>query len=322
MFKKSIICLILLFSSTFAQTSNQQTQFLTGNPSVDFFGSSLMDNYSPSMNDKLEVLQWEDMELADEKSPWLAALLSLAVPGTGEVYTESYVKAALFFAVEATSWSIAYSYNKKGNNQTSIYQDYANQHWSAVRYVNWTLDRLNALNPQSPNLKTKDEYSDLIYGDIDQPLPGDCGPPFSCINWRELNAMERDIAMGYSNGFTHGLPYFGEQQYYELIGKYDQFSRGWDDSDPNDPLENQVPIQSTSKRFFEYAKMRADANAQYDVASTWVSVAVINHVLSALDAYWSATQYNSSLHAEVKTKIIPTQLGMIPIPELKVRYEF
>jgi len=281
-----------------------------------------MKNSTLSVKDEPLVLQEEEIVVGEEKSPWLAALLSLAVPGAGEMYSKNYLKAALFFAVEATSWSLAYSYNKKGNDQTSLYQDYANRHWSAVRYVNWTLDHLNALNPQNPNLKTKDEYSDLVYGDIVQPQPDQCLPPFDCINWVELNNMERDIASGYTNGFTHTLPYYGEQQYYELIGKYDQFSRGWDDSDPNDPQENQIPLRSTSKRFYEYAKMRADANAQYDVASTWVSIAVINHVISAIDAYWSATRFNKSLHAEVRTKVIPTQLGLIPVPELKVRYEF
>lgn len=321
MLTKSIVCLLLLVSMTFAQTEQHEAMFFTGNPTVDFFGSSLKSNSSLENNPPL-LFQEEERGLTGEKSPWLAVLFSLAVPGAGEVYTESYVKAALFFAVEATSWSLAYSYNKKGNNQTAAYQDYANQHWSAVRYVNWTIDHLNQLNSNIPN--DQQYYIDRIYsnwgGADDRPTPDECGPPFDCINWPGLNEMERAVANGVTNGYTHTLPYYGEQQYYELIGKYDQFYSGWDDANPTlNPSDYDPPSDS---RFVQYSRMRADANAQYDVASTWVKVALINHILSAIDAYWSATQYNRSLHAEVKTKVIPTQLGMIPVPELRVRYEF
>lgn len=316
--------LIFLTALSLGKAGEKPTLYLTGNPKIDFFSTPnfsttdclLFDTTRP----ELPTLLWTEQE--KEKSPWIAALMSLAVPGAGEFYTENYLKAGLFFAAEVTFWTIVYNYNRKGDHQTQLYKDYANRHWSAVRYTNWVLDHLNHLNPTNPNLRTREEYSDLIYGDNIPPTPQECSPPFHCINWAALNAMERDIANGYTNGFTHTLPSYGEQQYYELIGKYDQFSRGWDDSDPQHQLENEIPIRSTSKRFYEYARMRAKANEFYDVASTWVNVAIVNHVLSAIDAFWSAKQYNKTLHAHMRTRIIPTQLGMIPVPELNVRYDF
>ena len=68
--------------------------------------------------------------------------------------------------------------------------------------------------------------------------------------------------------------------------------------------------------------MRANANHMYDIAGTWVSVAVLNHVVSALDAYWSATRYNSALRAEVKMRLQPTLYGLVPVTEARVRYNF
>ena len=68
--------------------------------------------------------------------------------------------------------------------------------------------------------------------------------------------------------------------------------------------------------------MRAEANHQYDVSSTWLSVVIVNHVLSALDAYWSATSYNKTLHAEAHMNLIPTNYGMVPYTELKLAYKF
>jgi hypothetical protein len=291
---------------------------LTGNRQVDFFGAP-----APSLGLSTEkaALVRDPGEFdgsGDEKSPWIAGLLSLAVPGAGEVYTKNYVKGAIFFAAEATSWIVAYTYDKKGDDQTDTYKAFANEHWSAVRYTDWTLNHLGSLNPTITT--SPDEYRGNIYDNYDVEPP--CDPPFSCINWAALNAMEQDVAAGGGNGYTHQLPYYGEQQYYELIGKYEQFSRGWDDSDPASPLENSVPIRSTSANFFAYAKMRAKANDYYDVASTFVSVAVLNHVLSAADAFWSATRYNAALHADLRMRMQRTLYGYVPLTQATVRYTF
>ncbi len=291
---------------------------LTGNRQVDFFGSA---EPALALKDRPVSLQ-ELSESPDgtEKSPWLAGAMSLAIPGAGEVYTKNYIKGAAFFAVEAASWIIHFSYDKKGDNQTALFKAYADEHYSVDRYANWTLAHLSALNPLIPHSAT--EYHDAIY--VYDPDPSQpCPPPFDCINWAELNAMERDIAAGGSNGYTHSLPYYGEQQYYELIGKYEQFSRGWDDSDPSSPVENNVPIRSTSARMFQYAEMRAQANNYYDVASTFVSVAVINHILSAADAFWSATRYNKALHAELRMKMQRTPYGYYaPVTQANFRFDF
>ena len=290
---------------------------LTGNRQIDFFGVA---EPALTLRERPALIQ-ELSEPSDgsEKSPWIAGALSLVVPGAGEVYTKNYLKGAIFFAAEAASWIVAYSYDKKGDDQTDVFKRFADEHWSADRYTSWTLDHIGALNPTIQTSPA--EYRDRIY--LYEPDPdAPCGPPFDCIDWAELNAMERDIASGGGNGYTHSLPYYAEQQYYELIGKYEQFSRGWDDSDPASAVENNVPIRSTSARFFEYAKMRAQANNHYDVASTFVSVAVINHILSAADAYWSATRYNKALHAELRMKMQRTLYGYVPMTQAKFQYDF
>lgn len=287
---------------------------VTGHPSVDFFAGSLRvqtGRWSPS---DPSPVPGEDQPAEGEKSPWLAGALSIAVPGAGEFYSKSYVKAALFVAAEATSWIIAYTYNKQGDRRTGEFQTFADEHWSAVRYAQWTLDNRDVLNP---NLPPPDTYN---------PVPGgpgaDCHAPFSCVTWTELNRMERDIASGAANGYTHQLPYYGAQQYYELIGKYDQFSRGWDDSDPGAITSADLPLRSNSKLFYQYAELRAQANNKYDVASTFVSVAVVNHIVSALDAFWSATRFNHSLHADLKMRVQPTRYGIAPVTEARIEYRF
>lgn len=320
----------LILAACTVRAGEHPSLHLTGNPRVDFFTSPRqLPEGNLFTSDSIAPTQSYSSD-GEEKSPWIAGALSLALPGAGEVYTKSYVKAAAFAVAEVASWIIAYSYNKKGDRQTDDYHAYADQHWSPVRYANWTLSHLSALRVDSPPYQTEQVYGDEIYNGSytpgDQPLPEDFSPPYSDIHWEGINRMERDVAAAALNGYTHQLPYYGQQQYYELIGKYDQFSRGWDDADPNGPLNphdpNSQEIRSNSSRFYEYADMRAQSNYSYDVASTFVSIAVINHLVSALDAYWSATRFNSALHADVKMRIQPTQFGFVPVTEARLRYEF
>lgn len=318
----ALIAFCILFT-TIANAGGEEKPAvrMTGNAHIDFFGASERP-ISTVSGSRLALMQEGSTE-AKEKSPWLAGVLSLALPGAGELYTENYLKAGIFFVAEATAWIFAYTYNKRGDDQTEAFELYANRHWSAVRYANWSIDHRGVLNPGIPGT----DYESLVYPDgrVDIGDPED-RPPFDAISWSGLNTLEREIGVGGGTGYTHTLPSYAEQQYYELIGKYEQFSRGWDDAnyndppDPNDPGSNR--IRSNSRRFYEYAEMRAEANNQYDIASTFVSVAVLNHIVSAADAFWSATRYNKALHASVGLRMQPTQIGMMPVKELKLRYEF
>ena len=53
-----------------------------------------------------------------------------------------------------------------------------------------------------------------------------------------------------------------------------------------------------SVRFLEYSKMRGKANDFYNIATTGSVLIVVNHLLSALDAAWSASQFNHQLKIE------------------------
>ncbi|HMD14817.1 MAG TPA: hypothetical protein VKI62_09345, partial [Bacteroidota bacterium] len=234
----------LIMSS--AWSGEKPSVYLTGNPTVDFFGAQI----SPNMMTQPHQNALDDLTSVSgggrsKKSPWLAGIMSFAVPGAGEAYSNDYMKSAIFVAAEVASWAIHLSYAKKGDDQELLFKAYANQHYSVVRYVNWTLNHLNSLtNGNTPNNQSASYYSQQIYGPGGPPQnPNAVPPPFSDVSWDALNGMEVDIAnSGVQSGYSHQLPAYNEQQYYELIGKYDQFSRGWDDSgyltDPSDPSDN------------------------------------------------------------------------------------
>jgi hypothetical protein len=209
----------------------------------------------------------------EKKSPFLGGIMSLVVPGAGEIYAGEYLKAGIFIAIEAAMITTAIIYDNKGDDKTAEFENYANQNWSAERYAAWTLNNLQVLNP---SLNVSD------YSVINQD---------GSVNWSELNRLERAIGSGYS----HSLAPFGDQQYYEMIGKYPQFSHGWNDSNPAD-----TDYHILSPNFKSYSTMRGKANDLYNVASTAVIGIYVNHFLSALDAAWSVANYNSEIAMKMR----------------------
>ncbi|HVN48057.1 MAG TPA: DUF5683 domain-containing protein [Bacteroidota bacterium] len=225
---------------------------------------------------------------ANRYSPMRAALYSAVIPGAGQFYTKSYVQSALFVGAEAALWILYFKYENKGDQQTQDFQNYADQNYSVVRYVQWIQKYYPAY------------YAAAIqnYGSI---LNGSTSPnPWDQVNWSALNQCETLIGNNPDNiitGFSHQLPIRPQQQYYELIGKYPQFAGGWDDAAASGIDANAVVAQEVSPHFLYYRNMRGDANSYYNIASTMSYLLVANHVLNMLEAAWNAAHLNSKLHA-------------------------
>ena len=245
-----------------------------------------------------------------KKSALLAGALSLAVPGAGEIYTKSYWRAGGFLLAETGLWVFYAVYTSKGNNQTTLFQNYADSHWSVVRYAQWIQVNLSTLNP------------DITGGFTGYLIPGTENlPPWQQVDWNKLNDIENRIAQRLDNAFTHLLPHRPEQQYYELIGKYPQFASGWDDAIGITPQD--LVVSNVSQRFLDYSHMRGKANDFYNIATTGAALLVVNHVLSALDAAWSAAQFNNRLKLEAHLQ--PTYRSMdfvefVPTARLTVTF--
>lgn len=216
----------------------------------------------------------KSISATNEKSLALGGVLSAIVPGAGEFYAKSYLKAGIFLAIEAGMW-IGYAvYQNKESNQIDYYQSLANKEWDVRKYARWIHDKItggSGVNPDEPDLNTLRS---------------------------QLNAVE-------SVTFSHTLPAYGTQQYYELIGKYQSFVAGWTDADNsvisgtvnyNDP-NSWVNYRTTLQ--LNYGVIRQQANDYYDTSIRFVMGAIVNHILSAADAVWSVSMFNKKM--EVKT---------------------
>jgi hypothetical protein len=280
------MCMLLFFVSCAFAGEGEGARPITGNLRVDLFG---LKELTPAPGVGLELAP---LAMPSRKSPWLAAGLSAVIPGSGQFYTENYWTSALFLAVDVAAWVIAYNYDKKGDRQTDMFQNYANANWSVVKYAEYTQANLvpagTTYNWRKPGTEGMDPFD----------------RPWTQVNWDEINRMERDIG-GY---YSHNLPLYNEQQYYELIGKYPQFNQGWRDANPSTASDYESIKSHLTPMFLWYAGERGVANDHYRNATTWVSIAIVNHLLSAAEAAWSAIRFNRA-QPSVGLRLVPTADG-------------
>jgi TM2 domain-containing membrane protein YozV len=293
-----IVCFAAgLSSAQSTQEDIQQSTFVNNeNPSnIILSGNLQLDNKISfdAVEKEIKVLRY-DPQFKDKKSPWLGAIFSLILPGAGEFYAESYWKAGIFAALEAAVITTAVIYNNKGDDATNAFERFADNvtnttGWSAVRYAEWLNSTYQASIPIDPN---------------------NSKPAWQRVNFDDIHAVEEQ-----HSELSHQLAYYGEQQYYEMIGKYHQFRAGWADYTPELGF-------NVSPLFHEYTGMRATANDYYNTASKAVIGIYINHFLSAIDAYWSTTIYNKELVARVTVENRQYADYIELVPTLKLKLSF
>jgi hypothetical protein len=269
---KGLVASVVLFSAGTASAAG-----LTRTASID----EAFREHSLSMRSfferKLEVRQGEG-ELRDEiyefhaKSPLKAFAMSLAIPGAGQYYTGSKIKAGTFLAADLLLWGGYLMYHGKGSDQEKSYKNYADQHYSSTAFNDW---------------------------------------------WGTLPDSTQ-------NGYSHRLPATRNHEYYENIGKYDQFQPGWDDYAtlgwPPPPLPGETRDYDATPNRITYLNMRKKANDYFSNASTMAMVSIANHLVSAFDAAISAKKYNRGTQQyslRLKSKNIDGKVAPFVVAEIK-----
>lgn len=265
----------------FALALNAQDKITTGDIKLDF----------------LPALE-KSQTIKGEISPLKAGIMSALIPGSGQIYIKSYLKSVLFISAEVISWFIYFNYTKKGDEQTRKFKRFADENWSVVDYAEW-------INRWIERYGTGDAPRVPINPDLNK-------KPWERVNWEKLNEAERYI------GFSHILPFYGEQQYYELIGKYHQYAPGWSDFDRNFLSEDIGSLKPTPKFLF-YSGERGKANNFYTIAVNSAFVIVANHVLSAMDASITAILHNKKFKTETNLKY-DFEVGLVA--KVKVSIDF
>lgn len=226
-----------------------------------------------------------------------AALFSAAIPGAGQIYNSDYWKAALFLVAEGALIYTNIAYNKKGDDKTDYFEAFARKHWSPEQYARYTIRNKASINSELANdTKYTAEYL----------MPG------GKLNWERMNEFEMKLGSWYS----HQLPEKGSQQYYELIGKYQQFISGWDDVDTMN-----YKFEDRKTRTSEYYMTeRGKANDYYNIATKAVLGIMVNHLLSAIEAAYSRHLMNEKIKIDMSVDNYYHNQDLYLIPKLTLKY--
>lgn len=259
----------------------------------------------------LEPLGYASQSKVKKKRSVGAAFgLSALVPGLGQAYNRNWGKAIVAFALEAAIITGAITWNNQGNGLEKDYQQYAHAFWDPAKYANW-------LNDYSSYLQTNFQ-AEIMSPAVTVPQQIDFKNPegWNDMEWTmvldffsQIQSVEREMFhLETLAAFSHTLPDFSEQQYYELVGKYYQFAPGWEDY-PDWRSENGEYTQAidpsmtgpnetrpnVSDRFFNYADDHAHANDVLRRASRVTTLLIATHFISAIEAAVSAKLHNDRI---------------------------
>ncbi len=253
---------------------------------------------------------------ASGRSVPLALLASGALPGAGQAYNRQWIKTAAFLGAEAAVILVYAGRRSAGRDDVDAYQAYAHAHWSPLRYAAWLQDYSDWL-PDRPRAV------------IEAPQGIDFTRPEAWSAdehqrvrtfFSQMRAAEDRLYHPETGAvFSHKLPYHGEQQYYELIGKYFQFAPGWEDYPAWRDAEGQyiaaaIDPERTGAdggkpnvqgRFRAYARDHAAANDLLRQASRLSALIVVNHIASAIDAAVFAKLHNDRVQTRASLERQP-----------------
>ena len=248
---------------------------LAGEPTLEYnlYKHQLIEE-SYAHTDSLQTIE------VQKKSVGRAALYSAVLPGAGQYYNGSIWKTILFAGIEVAAWTAYIVNDSKGQQSDTDMRGYADVHWSEHKYWSWIYDKAvqnNIENIPDYTLTERDETTGIVYlVDYTQEMGN------------SLRYLEDEL------GHTHRLPETKTQQYYEMIYKYlTQFGNAWDDADFYTRYYGNT--NNLTDNMFAYRDMRNQTNEYFDNATTAINVILINHVLSALEAAWSARMFNKDL---------------------------
>ncbi len=236
---------------------------------------------------------------ADPAGPTLSPKAALAfgasalVPGAGQAMNRQWWKTALYVGAEAAAIGFYLHYDARGDLGQRRYNRHGNANWSVVSYAGFVHGYYmgGARRPNAPDVPITDLLTPAglaVFNETGQfPTPAfDTSVDWALIDLQALRALERNTLYANGNAFSHDLPDYGSQQYYELIGKYFQFGPGWRDWDPALHSVN-ADKSGMPALWVEHARRNREFNDDFKLSRQMVTLVLVNHVISAFDALFT-----------------------------------
>jgi len=212
--------------------------------------------------------------------PAKAMFKSLLIPGWGQAQNKDKLwKTVAFVSVEVAGLFSSIRFVNKAENIRNNFETFGDEHWTLERWYNNTRlifpnnwqSILIGTHKLSLNINGKyyftDELKDLI----------------EIYQWNDISVIR-------------------DRDFYENIGKYDQFVGGWDDEydNPYDDKGNWYTIQKENvesiiltKNKDYYRGLRHDSNILKHYSRYAITSVMFNHIISGLDAFVVSSKKNN-----------------------------
>ncbi|MDY5030076.1 hypothetical protein [Hallerella succinigenes] len=290
-------------SSSEASSSSSSLRNDTSSSSVAVSSSSISrrDILGPTKVSK--VYSIDEMK-GQYKSPRKALFFSLVIPGSGQLYvggsTFNYVRGAAYLAIEGALWGGWYYYSvHKYNKQVKRYKKFAKNHYSAYTYESKIHDLYNSLDDSDEEaefieryLSNRETYCKSIYGN-------------ASTNGCYVEGKELTNDKNHTNHVNGSFSLYNSGSYYSTIAGA-AYVLGWDDVEDEAAAsalnlsdnDAETVALGTSANWKTYRSMRNKANDYADMQAWFFGGLILNHIVSALDAAWSAHSHNKVLYEE------------------------
>lgn len=261
----------------------------------------------------------------EPRSIALAFGLSAVIPGAGQAYNRQWIKAGVALSLEALVVTLWATRHADGTEAEREVYAFAHARWSPERYASWLNDYVDYLGEEFGHQVTAPPAEAPGTIDFTRPAAWTDGERLTVDRFfRQIQAIERQVYHPETGAsFSHQIPFFGEQQYYELIGKYFQFAPGWDDYaawrveggaftpaiDPEltGPGNTKPNVSAT---FRQYARDHAHSQDLLRSARQISMLFIVNHLSAAVDAAVWAKLHNDRL---------TTRSGLTQAPDGSIR---
>lgn len=276
----------------------------------------------------LEIKLKTDPEAARRyRSPRKAFFFSLLLPGAGQIYTGSYVRAGLFAAAEL---GIGIGWYKvavvSSREKATEAREFAASHWRQERYEKrWaslfsdTAGRALVRQISSPQ---RSSYCASLYGEGESPNRTACSENPAGTDFELHLAQFAQGGLKSTDGNAWGQQRVldfraanikNNQDFEDLVGRYQEFLPGWEDNvdtvsypaleayvksvqefekDPSIVLNNPWGTSAMRDR---YLSLRQESDDLARTQKWFLGAMIVNHLASAFDAALQANRMNKRL---------------------------
>lgn len=250
------------------------------------------------------------------RSPKVAILLSLFLPGLGQAYAQNGLKAAVFGAVEVAFITGGVVLAVNGNSRMKDAYSFAGDHYSVSKFMNY-YEKLKRRIPDA------DTSVFLAYDDPSN-FKSDSG------SQSFYNNLSYELTP-YIQGWDDAKPEFDENfdllpiEGERFVVNQDSIYLIYRISENGDSSLAQFGFSENQK---EYSRKIADGNKYFRWSKAVFTTMLINHIVSAIDAGLTAKAYNDNLlgrhsiweRIRVREKYVATPIGTATGLALEVKF--